>query len=81
MKEESPKDPSPRVWIEHRLKGAYDLFFEHECTKGVLKYRLPTVIWQVVQLDPLTVSPRISCGFCLTSGWFREGEWHDITPT
>lgn len=31
--------------------------------------------WQVVQVEPLTVTPSINCTACGTHGWIRNGQW------
>lgn len=31
--------------------------------------------WQLVQADPLTVSPSILCAGCGVHGFFRDGAW------
>jgi len=31
--------------------------------------------WQVVQVQPLTLSPSILCGVCQKHGYIRDGKW------
>lgn len=34
--------------------------------------------WDVLSLDPLTLSPSILCRTCNVHGWIREGQWVDV---
>lgn len=72
------KSSTPMVWAE-KTDRTHELYFWHECNGGrEITQSLPGVIWQIVQLAPLTVRQRINCGFCKLSGWFRDGKWQDI---
>ena len=73
---ENKLQPVVEVKIENKV---YNLYFTHQCKSGRLRQSLPGVIWTIVQLDPLTVEQRITCGFCGLYGRFIEGRWVD-TP-
>jgi hypothetical protein len=34
-------------------------------------------VWQLIQLDPLTIDPSILCRTCGEHGYIREGQWVD----
>jgi hypothetical protein len=33
------------------------------------------VSWEVVQEEPLTLSPSLACRHCSHHGWIRDGKW------
>lgn len=38
-------------------------------------YTTPGPFWQVVSLDPLTLSPSLLCHACGNHGFIRDGKW------
>lgn len=60
------------------ISGDAELIFEHDCTDGGrVSVRLPVSEggWQVVQREPLTVTPSIRCYLCGTHGRWIDGQW------
>jgi hypothetical protein len=33
------------------------------------------IAWDVISLEPLTLSPSLACGTCGHHGWIRDGKW------
>ena len=46
----------------------------HECVNGRVEATLPNTSWTVVQEEPLTVRPSVSCEACGWHGWITGGE-------
>jgi hypothetical protein len=38
-------------------------------------WRSDSPTWEVLNEDPLTLSPSLLCGACKHHGWIREGKW------
>jgi hypothetical protein len=69
----------PTCWVEpSREGGKPKVYFEHQCTDRMISYSLPGVIWEVIESDPLTIEPSISCSWCGLHGWFRKGKWEPV---
>jgi hypothetical protein len=52
------------------------------CSGGSVLFDVPAnahapddVRWQVISLQPLTLSPSLLCLLCGDHGWIREGAW------
>lgn len=48
--------------------------FEHVCADGeTVTATLNNAEWRIVQTDPLTIDPSVSCSRCALHGWFTSG--------
>lgn len=72
-------------WRQHNPAGVLE---EHDRPGGgrcadMILFDLPGVreafprrdVWQVLNLDPLTLSPSLACSACGHHGWIRSGRW------
>ncbi len=57
------------LWYHHRPDGG-------ECGTGGLSWDPDdSVHWDLIQREPLTISPSLRCLNCGAHGWIRAGRW------